>query len=201
MIRINFDKRKQDDEDEYKNIMQIIFDGVWLIRIDSRGRELWKKTIGDGKHDYDAVDIALAPDGSPVLAYQSESVTYIGRWNGGGFDVEELPAESGVTLRQQVSMDIGANGQIHLAYWLDDDVGQEFVALAVPDRNKGSGRAAIWRRSALRMTPSSGKTASCSILHTVCTLFPTSQILLIANSAKLKLAVNSYLLLVTGLNC
>lgn len=34
MIRLNFDTRKQDDEDEYKNIMQIIFDGVWLIRID-----------------------------------------------------------------------------------------------------------------------------------------------------------------------
>ena len=33
-IRINFDKRKQDDEDEYKRIDQIIFDGVWLIRID-----------------------------------------------------------------------------------------------------------------------------------------------------------------------
>jgi outer membrane lipoprotein-sorting protein len=34
MIRINFDKRKQDNEDEYTNIQQIIFDGVWLIRID-----------------------------------------------------------------------------------------------------------------------------------------------------------------------
>jgi len=33
-IRINFDKRKQDDEDEYTSIQQIIFDGVWLIRID-----------------------------------------------------------------------------------------------------------------------------------------------------------------------
>jgi outer membrane lipoprotein-sorting protein len=33
-IRINFDRRKQDDEDEYKDIVQIIFDGVWLIRID-----------------------------------------------------------------------------------------------------------------------------------------------------------------------
>ena len=33
-IRINFDKRKQDDEDEYKRLEQIVFDGVWLIRID-----------------------------------------------------------------------------------------------------------------------------------------------------------------------
>ena len=33
-LRVNFDTRKQDDDDEQKHIEQYIFDGVWLIRID-----------------------------------------------------------------------------------------------------------------------------------------------------------------------
>lgn len=33
-LRVDFDTRKQDDDDEQKHVEQYIFDGVWLIRID-----------------------------------------------------------------------------------------------------------------------------------------------------------------------
>jgi outer membrane lipoprotein-sorting protein len=33
-LRVNFNTRKQDDDDEQKHVEQYIFDGIWLIRID-----------------------------------------------------------------------------------------------------------------------------------------------------------------------
>jgi len=33
-LRVNFNTRKQDDDDEQKHVEQYIFDGVWLIRVD-----------------------------------------------------------------------------------------------------------------------------------------------------------------------
>jgi hypothetical protein len=85
------------------------------IQVDAPGGKLGARNI---------VDIELDSGGRPVLAYQSRSVTYIARSNGGGFDIEELPASSDVTLRQQVSFSLDGNDRVHLTYWLDGQPGQ-----------------------------------------------------------------------------
>lgn len=65
------------------------------------------------------VDIDLLSDDTPVVVYQSRSVTTVARGNGTGFDLEAIPAVAGVRLRQQVSMEIDSADRIHMTYWQD----------------------------------------------------------------------------------
>ena len=63
------------------------------------------------------VGIDFLSDDTPIVIYQSRSVTTVARGNGGGFDLETIPAEAGVRLRQQVSFEIDSTDRVHMTYW------------------------------------------------------------------------------------
>jgi hypothetical protein len=76
------------------------------------------------------VDLDLDSSGDPVLAYQSRSVTYIARWNGSGFDIEQLPVADGEELRQEVSMELDGADRIHLSFWIESATGPGQICYA-----------------------------------------------------------------------
>ena len=94
-IRINFDTRKIDDEDVQKDITQIIFDGVWLIRIDHQ-----LETV---KYDQQA------PEDKPVEVFEfiSENFPMIGFTK-----TEELEKQFEITMLENKPDD--PNTPIHL---------------------------------------------------------------------------------------
>ncbi|MFH1615817.1 MAG: hypothetical protein ABIG61_12140 [Planctomycetota bacterium] len=57
-LRINFHTLVQDDEEPEKHIEQIIFDGVWLTRIDYQTQTVRYEQIADENHPVDAFEFA-----------------------------------------------------------------------------------------------------------------------------------------------
>lgn len=57
-LRINFQTLKQDDSEKQKYIEQIIFDGVWLTRIDYQIKSLERRQLVEESRPSDAFDLA-----------------------------------------------------------------------------------------------------------------------------------------------
>ena len=72
-LRINFQTLKQDDEKEQKEILQFIFDGIWLTQIDYQIKTVRRHQLADPNEHKDANEprdaFELASRNLPIIGF------------------------------------------------------------------------------------------------------------------------------------
>ena len=83
-LRIDFQRLKQDDEEEQKHIEQYVFDGVWLTHIDHQIKTVKRHQLAEANEPVDAFE--LASRNFPIIGFRG---------------VEDLKKEFEISLVEQ----------------------------------------------------------------------------------------------------